>query len=72
MLPVAVSFLLFEAPQRALHLGFSGPATRVDKLARREIRFPGGLKDPVTLSFRWMSGLHAIEIPFTLADIRIP
>lgn len=54
------------------HLGFTGPATRVDKLAKREIRFPGGLKDPVTLSFRWMSGLHAIEIPFTLADIRIP
>lgn len=54
------------------HLGRIGPATRENKVAKREIRFQGGLKDLRSLSFRWMSGLHAVEIPFTLADIRIP
>jgi hypothetical protein len=54
------------------HLGRIGPATREKKLVTREIRFTGGLKDVRNLSFRWVSGLHAVEIPFTLADIRIP
>jgi len=54
------------------HFGRIGPATRDGKLAKRELQFAGGLKDVKTLSFHWVSGLHAIEIPFTLADIRIP
>jgi len=54
------------------HLGKIGPATRDGKLAKREIRFASGLKDVKALSFHWVSGLHAVEIPFTLSDIRIP
>jgi hypothetical protein len=54
------------------HLGTIGPATRENKLYKREIRFIGGLKDLKALSFRWTSGLHAIDIPFTLRDIKIP
>jgi hypothetical protein len=37
-----------------------------------ELSFPGEIKPGTTLQFRWVTGLHAVEVPFLLREIQVP
>lgn len=59
-------------PEGKRHNGIILGLHQDGKHFRPEISFPGEIKEGSSILFRWMTGLHAVEVPFTLRDIKIP
>ena len=45
---------------------------RDGKNLKPEVWFPIPSDQGKTLVFKWATGLHSVEIPFTLKDVKIP